>query len=109
MSDIPWAPEVIDKQVLVRAVLRRVVGIGMLVGAGEMVSVAATVKITLGFDDALLLGVCSVLLSIVLALCLGVPIAAVGAWLHRGSAVRAARSRRSRPTEPSCAAALALC
>ncbi len=92
MSDIPWAPEVIDQREHMRAVLRRVVGLGMLVGAGEMVSIAATVKITLGFDDALLLGICSVFLGVVLALCFAVPIAGVGALLHRGDSVRAEAS-----------------
>ena len=92
LSDIPWAPDVIERGDHMRAVLRRIVGLGMIVGAGEMVAIAATVKITLGFDDALLLGLCSVLSGVLLAVVMAVPIAGVSAVVARGDAVRAEAS-----------------
>ena len=89
MSDIPWADEPIERGVFVRAVVRRSVGLGLLAGAGEMVGIAATVKITLGFDEAILLGALCMVLGVILSLGCALLFAGLGSVRLGSDAVRA--------------------
>ena len=51
MSDIQWAEESIEPAALVRGVVARSVGLGLLAGAGEFIAIGAQSKLDLGFDE----------------------------------------------------------
>jgi arylsulfatase A-like enzyme len=89
VTDIPWADEPIGRGAFIRSVVRRAMGLGLLAGAGEMVGVAATVKITLGFDEAVVLGAVCMLLGVILSIGFAVLFGGLGAYLLRSDAVRA--------------------
>jgi arylsulfatase A-like enzyme len=67
LSDIPWADEDEPLAVTLRLGLRRSMGLGLLAGSGEFVSVCATTALDLGFDEALLLGGASLVTAVVLS------------------------------------------
>ena len=83
LSDILWADEDEPLAVSLRLGLRRSLGLGLLAGAGEFVSVCATTALDLGFDEALILGGASlltaVMLSTLFAGCLVWPVRRLGA------------------------------
>lgn len=84
MSAMDWAEEPIELSGLVRSALGSCVGLGLLAGAGEAVGLAPGLKLSLGFDEALVFGATSVALGGVLGLifCLG---AALPIWITRRS------------------------
>ena len=92
VSEIDWAEEPTELGGLVRSALGSCVGLGLLAGAGELVGLGAGLKLSLGFDEALVLGVTSMVLGTILGVifCL---IAAVPIWsTNRTDATRAEAS-----------------
>ncbi len=89
MSDIQWAEESIEPMALVRVVVARSVGLGLLAGVGEFMAVCAQTQLDLGFDEALVLAGASMLAAVVLAVVLAVLMAGGVAWRAKGDATRA--------------------
>jgi hypothetical protein len=92
VSEIDWAEEPTELGGLVRSALGSCVGLGLLAGAGEAVGMGAGLKLSLGFDEALVLGATSVVLGAVLGVifCL---LAALPIWVtNRSDATRAEAS-----------------
>lgn len=90
MSDIEWAEERLSTADLLRSVMPSAIGLGVLAGAGEFGFLGAQLKLSLGFDEALVLGAVSVVLGALLAGLLVPVLAVLGGTVSRwesGSAV----------------------
>ena len=67
MTDIEWADERLGFADLVRAAMPAALMLGALAGAVEFGFIGAHMPLALGFDEAVLLGLATVVLGVVLA------------------------------------------
>lgn len=73
MSDIEWADERREPVDLIRSTVPASLALGALAGAAEFGFIGAQVALSLAFDEAIVLGLVSVALGMILALVLMVP------------------------------------
>jgi arylsulfatase A-like enzyme len=68
LTELDWAEQPLETRALIAAVSRRGLGIGMLAGAGEFVAITVQSKLDLALDEALVLGMVSMVAGGLLAL-----------------------------------------